>query len=166
MMLAILSITLTTGFALSPRPAAATPKNKEKITNCRISLVAIASTTLLGMAWVTKSFSVIAVALIPDFAAISGSGKFKPTPGLSKLTITRPKASDTSEAVMNQAIALIPTRPTVWLSPILAMPTTSVENTNGAIIILIRRKKMSVKIDILDANSVTAAGSVTFERYR
>ncbi len=38
----------------------------------------------------------------------------------------------------------MPTRPTLLVSPILAMPTVSVANTNGAMIILIRRRKMSV----------------------
>ena len=41
---------------------------------------------------------------------------------------------------MNQPSALPPTRPTVAMSPILPMPTTRVENTSGAMIILIRRR--------------------------
>ena len=41
----------------------------------------------------------------------------------------------------------MPMRPTVLISPILAIPTTKVENTKGAIIILIRRKKISVKAE-------------------
>ena len=45
-----------------------------------------------------------------------------------------------SDAKMNQPSALPPTRPTVAMSPILPMPTTSVENTSGAMIILMRRR--------------------------
>ena len=55
-----------------------------------------------------------------------------------------PSSSDTSDAVMNHSIALAPIRPTILGSPIWATPTTNVENTSGAMIILIRRKKMSV----------------------
>ena len=47
----------------------------------------------------------------------------------------------------NQSRALPPTRPTAFKSPSLAIPTTSVQNTSGAIIILISRKKISLKIE-------------------
>jgi len=43
---------------------------------------------------------------------------------------------------------LPPIRPTAFVSPICATPTTRVVNTSGAMIILISRKKMSVKREI------------------
>ena len=58
-----------------------------------------------------------------------------------------PSSSDTSEAVMNQPSALRNTRPTELASPMCAMPTTSVENTSGGMIILISRRKMSDTIE-------------------
>ena len=59
-----------------------------------------------------------------------------------------PTTSDTSEAPTNQTIALAPMRPTALVSPMCAMPTTRVENTSGAMIILIRRRKMSVNSEM------------------
>ena len=49
------------------------------------------------------------------------------------------------EELMNQIIALPPTRPMVDVSPRRIMPTVRVLNTRGAITILIKRKKMSVR---------------------
>jgi argininosuccinate synthase len=66
-----------------------------------------------------------------------------PTPGLQQLTRTGPAVSETSEAETNQPIVLAPTRPTAAASPMWPMPTTSVESTSGAMIILIRRRKRS-----------------------
>ena len=54
------------------------------------------------------------------------------------------KSSEKIEAVMNQSNVRTPTRPSEPVPPMCAMPTTSVENTNGAMIILIRRRKTSV----------------------
>ena len=48
---------------------------------------------------------------------------------------------------MNQPSALTPTRPSAAVSPICAMPATSVENTSGAMIILIRRRNTVVRIE-------------------
>ena len=59
-----------------------------------------------------------------------------------------PTRSDTSDAPMNQTIALPPMRPTALVSPMCATPTTSVENTSGAMIILMRRRKMSVNSEM------------------
>ena len=41
----------------------------------------------------------------------------------------------------------MPIRPTVFISPIFPIPTTKVENTRGAMIILINRRKISVKAE-------------------
>jgi hypothetical protein len=59
-----------------------------------------------------------------------------------------PTRSDTSDAPTNQSIAFAPMRPTALVSPICATPTTSVENTSGAMIILMRRRKMSVNSEM------------------
>ncbi len=144
MISAALAISITTGLAASPRAAAASPKNRENTTICRISLVAIASITLFGMAWVTKSLREMAVAATPELAPSSGRERERPTPGCIRCTITSPRVRDIREASINQPRVLAPMRPTVRVSPILAMPTTRVVNTRGAMIILMRRRKMSV----------------------
>ncbi len=51
--------------------------------------------------------------------------------------------SATVVASSNHTIALSPMRPMVRRSPAPAMPTTSVENSSGAMIILIMRRKRS-----------------------
>lgn len=48
-------------------------------------------------------------------------------------------------------------RPTLLKSPTLATPTTSVAKTNGAIIILIKRRKISLNMLILEANTSSSA---------
>ena len=60
----------------------------------------------------------------------------------------RPSNSETSEALTNHSIALPPIRPTDFVSPICATPTTKVVKTSGAMIILIRRRKISVKSEM------------------
>ena len=65
---------------------------------------------------------------------------------MSKVAITIPMVRETMEAVMNQPIALAPIRP-IAASPMWAMPADQVEKTRGAMIILIRRRKMSVRIE-------------------
>jgi len=74
-------------------------------------------------------------------------------------TSTSPISSDTSDAEMNQSIALAPMRPTIFGSPMCATPTTSVENTSGAMIILIRRRKISVISEIYPEMAFAVAGS-------
>ncbi|MNN76253.1 hypothetical protein D3C81_1926170 [compost metagenome] len=71
-----------------------------------------------------------------------------PAPGWKMLTITKPSAIDTREAQINRKKVLENIRPSVLASPILAIPTTSVEITNGAIIIFTIRKNIVVKIEI------------------
>ena len=60
----------------------------------------------------------------------------------------RPSSSETNDALTNHSIALPPIRPTALVSPICATPTTSVVNTSGAMIILIKRRKMSVNSEM------------------
>jgi hypothetical protein len=134
--------------ARSPSDAQATPKNSENTTICRISLVAIASTTERGTRCATNSFIDSEATLRLVEASASGIGRLRLSPGLSRLTRIMPTSSETSEAPTNQAIALTPMRPIDLVSPICATPTTRVENTSGAMIILIRRRKMSVNSEM------------------
>ncbi len=60
--------------------------------------------------------------------------------------MTRPITSATKEAVRNQIIALVPMRPTVAALSIWPMPLVRVVSTKGAMIILIRRRKMLVTL--------------------
>jgi len=55
-----------------------------------------------------------------------------------------PSVSDTRLAQTNQKKAFSPTRPIALPGPICAMPTTSVEITSGAMIILIRCRNIWV----------------------
>jgi hypothetical protein len=131
----------------SPSAVTATPVKIENTTICRISLFAIASTIERGTMWITNSFSVSEEVLRLVETPASGSGRFKLSPGRSRLTITIPSVSDTSEADTNQPMALSPMRPIDSVSPMWAIPTTSIENTSGAMIILIRRRNSSVMIE-------------------
>ena len=125
------------GSPFFPIAVSATPKNTEKTTNCKISFVAIASTTLRGTTCSTNfciekplDFSNSSFTALKSVLVIS-----TPTPGLKILTRINPRLSDTSDAVINHNIALPPTLPTVFISPSLAIPTTRVANTMGAMII-------------------------------
>ncbi len=91
-------------------------------------------------------------------APAASSIRSMPTPGAIRWTITRPMVSETSEALMNQAMVLTPTRPMLAASSMWAMPATRVENTRGAMIILIRRRKTSVMMVRLPATSLACSG--------
>jgi len=98
-----------------------------------------------------KSFSVnFDVARLVD-APMSGNGKPRLRPGCNTLASTMPITSETIDAVTNQPKALPKTRPTDAASPMCAMPTTSVENTSGAISILISRRNTSDMIEMYPA---------------
>ena len=62
-------------------------------------------------------------------------------PGWKKFAKPIPMASETNEAVINQVIDLSVMLPIEVDLPIDTMPHTIVANTNGAIIILMRRKR-------------------------
>lgn len=76
----------------------------------------------------------------------------------------RPKVSDIKDALMNHNMVLPPMRPTVLASPILAIPTIRVDTTKGAMIILIRRRKMSVRMEMLLAKALMSASLAAFSR--
>jgi hypothetical protein len=59
----------------------------------------------------------------------------------------KPSVKDNNEAVKNQASDLKNMRPTADASPMCAIPTTKVEKTRGAMIILIKVKKISDSIE-------------------
>ena len=141
------SSSFTTGSPLGPMAAVATPKNRANTTICKISLWAIASITLEGNTCVTKCSSVMAVALTPVSAFSAGTGRCMAMPGLNRFTSTMPSNSETRVALMNQAMVLAPMRPTAPTSPSLATPTTSVESTSGAMIILMRLRNTVVMMD-------------------
>ena len=67
-------------------------------------------------------------------------------PGSNKFTNIIPSNKLISEALINHNSVLPPIRPTAFISPNLATPTTSVVNTNGATIIFINLKKTSASI--------------------
>ena len=79
-------------------------------------------------------------------------------PGLKMFTSSMPSNRLANEAEMNHKMAFPPTRPTVFRSPSLAMPTTSVVNTNGEMIICTRRKKMVLSILMLSAKLLAKTG--------
>ncbi len=66
-----------------------------------------------------------------------------PWPGWTTLTTIRPMTRASVVTTSKYSSAFSPTRPTSFMSPIFAMPTTTVQNTIGAIIILISLMKAS-----------------------
>jgi len=101
---------------------------------------------LLGKTWVMKSFRLRAEVFRLRPAADSGRGTLSAWPGCSTLAKSRPMKREQKEAQMNQPRARPPTRPTALASPMLARPATRVAKMRGAMIILIRRRKMSVRM--------------------
>ena len=79
-------------------------------------------------------------------ALAAGSGMPALAPGCSALASKRPIASEMSEAMMNQASARPPMRPTVLASPMPARPEIRVQKIRGAMIILIRRRNRSLSM--------------------
>ncbi|EZP72139.1 hypothetical protein BV96_02271 [Sphingomonas paucimobilis] len=129
-------MTVMIGLPLSPMAVSATPTNREKTTICKMEFSAIAPTMEVGKTCRTKSLKLSASVFTPDSAP--DRTRFSPSPGAKKLTKMRPSVSEIRLAMMNQASARPPIRPSAALSPIWAMPATSVEKTSGAMIILIR----------------------------
>ena len=88
----------------------------------------------------TNPSNVIAWESMPELTPLATL--WTPMPGSNRFTSTSPRASDTMEALTNHSMAFPPTRPTVPASAMWPIPTTSVENTSGPMIILIRRRKI------------------------
>ena len=68
---------------------------------------------------------------------------FMPAPGCQRLTITRPTTSASVVIASKYSKAFSPTRPTFFMSSMLAMPCTTVQKMIGAISILISLMKTS-----------------------
>ena len=139
----------------------AMPNKTENTTNCKISFVAIASTTLRGTTCSTNfdrenPFDFSNKSFTPAISVLEISA---PTPGLKIFTKIKPRLREIKDAVINQSMALPPTLPTVFISPNLAMPTTKVAKTIGAIIICTMRKKMVVSSLILSEKDFIVAAS-------
>ena len=111
-------------------------------------MFAIASANDRGTRCVTNSFSVNDAVLRLVAAPMSGSGRPRSLPGCSTLASMSPSSSETIDAMTNQPSALAKIRPTLFASPMCAMPTTSVENTSGPISILISRRNTSDRIEM------------------
>ena len=101
---------------------------------------------VLRKTWVMKSLRLSALVFRLVLAAASGRGTLRAVPGWSRLAKSSPRSREQKEAQTNQPRALPPMRPTVLVSPMPARPATRVAKTRGAMIILIRRRKMSVRM--------------------
>ncbi len=132
------------GAPRSPRAPRPTPANSENTTICKISLLASASKIERGTRWVMKVFNAKSPVATTVGVAAVGSASSRPTPGRISCTMTIPRTSDMRLAPMNHRIVRVPMRPNEVLLPMCATPATSVENTSGAMIIRIKRRKMSV----------------------
>ena len=100
------------------------------------------SNTLAGKIWTIKSrkpcgcvFTSVAISLPPTRATFA--------PGFVRFTIPSPMNSAMVVTISKYRIAFAPMRPTFFRSPPPAMPTTRVEKMSGAMIDLIRLRKMS-----------------------
>jgi hypothetical protein len=122
-------------------------RNSEKTTIWRMSFSDIARTIDCGKMWAMNLARSKAERSTPLAASAGGMARASPTPGSSALTRIRPSPSETRLAQTNQPKALRPTRPSAVVSPIWAMPTTMVESTSGAMIILMRLRKTVVSIE-------------------
>ena len=99
---------------------------------------------LLGKTWVRKPCRVKSPVFSEVEAPASGSARLRSAPGWNTLTSSSPSSSDRKDALTNHSMARRPMRPTARPSVMLARPDTSVAKTSGAMIILIRRRKMVV----------------------
>src|ERR1700733_813478 len=141
---AISSIASISRLTFVPKLEAAAPKSTENTTICSTSLLAMACTMELGMMCSSRSLSCSGPAAIEPGAAADA---VRPNPGLNSWTATTPMAMEIIVATTNQPKALAPILAIEAAPSIRATPTTSVENTNGAMIILMRRKKLVVTSD-------------------
>ena len=85
-------------------------------------------------------------------------------PGSKIPTTIRPSDSEMIDAKMNQPSALPPMRPTVRMSSIFAIPTTRVEKTRGAMIILISRRNAFGSSAMPSENPVLLSGKAEWLR--
>src|SRR5699024_11175372 len=112
----------------------------------------------VGTVWETNARRVKGSAGIAATTLVSVGTKLIPVPGSKRFTVIRPSAIEINEAQTNRKNVLVNMRPNVFASPILAMPTTSVEITRGAMIILIIRKNIVVNIEISCEYTLAVSG--------
>ena len=143
----------TTTLPVLPIEAAATPKNKANITIGSISFFAITATMLSGIMCSIKFLVSNPFASMPTSAVTGGNSSVIVLPGSKIFTKNNPSSNATIAAVVKYKSVFTPIRPTDLKSPTLATPTTNTENTSGAMIILIRRIKISLSIRKLGAKS-------------
>ncbi len=139
----------TIGGAFSPTFASASPNSTAKNSTCSMLFCANAEMADAGM--IPRRNSTVcgssplavfwAMASAP-VASVCGSMS-KPAPGRTRLPTTSPNSSANVVMASNQISALIPMRPTELRSPTCAMPITTVQNTIGAITILMSVMKAS-----------------------
>ena len=84
---------------------------------------------------------------ILESATPAAAEEASPRPGLNSCTVTMPIVMETMVATMNHPRDFPPIRRIEAAPSIRATPTTSVENTSGAMIILMRRRKPVVMMD-------------------
>src|SRR5688572_31957580 len=122
----------------------------------RIWLLAITSTMLSGNILSINSLATKGFGSVLTEVDISNTMCF---PGSNQLAITSPNVSATSVANVNQTMVFNPILPIDFESPAFAIPTNSNENTSGAMIILINRRKISLSNSMLSANGLMFTGS-------
>ena len=81
----------------------------------------------------------------PGIHCFSGDRQVQTAARMLQSDNKHPTRIESTDELINHTIALPPTRPIVEVSPIFIMPTVSVLKTNGAITILISRRKISVR---------------------
>ena len=131
------------GLPDSPAAMTAIAKMTEKVTTWSTSLCAIASMRLVGKMCrsVSTSVSGFVWAAAPSEEASLASRT--PTPGLMMLTTVSPTTSAADVTTSKYRSVFAPIRPTFFMSPVPAMPWTMLPSTSGAIITLMRLRKMS-----------------------
>ena len=125
----------------------ANPNSTATKTTCKISPSAKAFTTVVGMMCIRKSVTLCCLAA-PAYAAtalLSSDAAFtlKPAPVCTTLPTTNPTNRAIVDTTSKYSSALPPTRPTFFMSPIFAMPVTTVQKMTSVITMLIARMKAS-----------------------
>ena len=105
-----------------------------------------------GKTWSRMSVTVCRGAAASCSACAVG-GSLTPTPALLTLMAAKPMNSATVVTTSKYTSALIPIRPIFFRSAWPAMPTTSVPNSSGAMMVLIRRRKIRLSTRSLTANA-------------
>ena len=141
------SSTFSTGLPFSPMDDRAKPLSTAMNSTGSTSPLLNAPMKVSGMMCMKKSTTLSLAAdaaywLSPAVLRVAGS-MFMPTPGRNRYTAARPIIRLTTVRPRNNSNVLLIKRPKERLSVMPAMPVTMVQNTTGAIIILISLMKAS-----------------------